>query len=581
MAKFSAPKMIKAVFVLMLASPLVVKAVYVDSNIHMFTGTRFFGAAHVFTNDAILYAVILALFYLSFLTKMPRVAAIPARVLAFLIYAVYAFDGIVIISFNTHLTISDAVDYAWYAPRYLTQISSKRDVLLLVTVIPAIGLSAWVAFTRYTLKHRAQHVAVILVVSGLLLASLFPGNQSYAHAWKYKNVFVYNMEIRSESRDYSEAFINGPRFEPKVMQEPNTAKTPNIIILAVESLSSYQSQYFSGLRDWTPNLDKIANNNVAYTGFYANGFCTNDCYISVLTGSPPIRPPASSQLNRGGEFEGFEQPDESLPRILAARGYATEFLMSADLGFGGVGPWAERIGFETIEGHTHPFYNGWERSHFNAAPDEALYQRVCDRIAEHGDARFFMYLSTITSHHPYVNPENGNQSEAETIQYTDRQIGVFHDRLVEMGFFDNGILIIFGDHHSMVPMKPGEAKTFGDYRAAARIPLIVSYGNTKQAVDDGLYQQSDIFNSLKNLTSETRGTSDWAGDIFHSQPVKYIVFRRGDYRDCISIFTEDQEYMIKLDGDKTRVIGDHAEDRTVAQELVGRVNAVRIPGQVE
>jgi arylsulfatase A-like enzyme len=581
MALFSAPKMTKAAFLLTLAAPLVVKAVYIDFNIHMFTGTRFFGAAHVFANDAIIYAVILALFYLSFLSKTPRAAAIPIRVLAFLVYALYAIDGVVLVSFNTHLTISDALNYAWYAPQYIAQISRKRDVLLIITAIPVAVLSAWITFTRYTLRDRAQHVAVALSVAGLLLASMFTGNQRYAHAWKYKNVIAYNMEIRSESRGYSDAFVNGPRFESVVTHEPKTAEMPNIILIVVESLSSYQSQYFSGLNDWTPNLDRIASNNTAYTGFYANGFCTNDCYISVLTGEPPIRPPSSSQLNRGGAFQGFEEPAESLPRILSERGYATDFLMSADHAFGGVGPWAERIGFDTIEGHTHPFYDSWDRSHFDAAPDEALYQRVCDRIKEHGDQRFFMYLSTISSHHPFVNPENGHKSEAETIQYADRQLGLFHDRLVEMGFFDNGILIIFGDHHAMVPMKPGEAETFGEYRTAARIPLVVSYGNTKQSVHAGLYQQSDIFNSLKNLTADTRHTSDWAGDIFLGKPAKYAIYRRGDYRDIISIFTEHTYYMVKLDGDNTRVVGDSDVSDEVKRALVGRVNAVRMPRRGE
>ncbi len=573
--------MAKTAFLLMLAAPLVIKALYVDSNIHMFTGTRFFGAAHVFTNDASIFAAILSLFYLSFLPKIHRAAAIPLRILAFMVYGVYIMDAAVMVSFNNHLTLDDAMNYAWYAPQYITQVSRKRDVLMLIAAVPTVGLSVWVTFTRYTLRHRAQHALAILSVVGLLVASCFTGNQQYIHAWKYKNVIAYNMEIRSESRGYSEDFASRPRFEPVVTQEPKTTQTPNIIIVAVESLSSYQSRYFSGLNDWTPNLDRIASNNVAYTGFYANGFCTNDCYISVLTGEPPIRPPSSSRLNRGGEFAGFEQPAESLPRILSRRGYATDFLMSADHAFGGVGPWAKRIGFDHIEGHDHPFYDGWDRSHFDAAPDEALYLRVVDRIKEHGEQRFFMYLSTITSHHPYVNPENGHKSEVETIQYTDRQLGLFHDKLVETGFFDNGILIIFGDHHAMVPMKPGEAKAFGEYRAAARVPLVVSYGNTKQAVHAGLYQQTDIFNSLKNLTADTRSTSDFAGDIFHNQPAKYVTFRRGDYRDRISIFTQDTDYMVKLDGNNTRVVGDGNVSDEIKSELVGRVNAVRMPRRVE
>jgi phosphoglycerol transferase MdoB-like AlkP superfamily enzyme len=519
----------------------------------------------------------LLLLYLSFLPTTPRAVAVPVRVLAFVVFVLYVIDGVVMVCFNTHLTLGDALDYADYAPRYISQIGNQRGLALLAAGVPSAGLCAWLTLTRYTFQYKAQHAAALLAVAGLLTASCFTGNQRYAHAWKYKNFIAYSLEIRSESRGYSDAFVNGFDFQPAINEEPKPAETPNIIIVSVESLSSYQSRYFSGLNDWTPNLDRIAANNVAYTGFCANGFCTNDCYISVLTGRPPIRPPASSRNKRGGAFDGFEDIDESLPRILAARGYATDFLMSADLAFGDVGPWAESAGFDHIEGHTHPAYDGWARYQFDAAPDEALYQRVCERIKEHGGGRFFMYLSTISSHHPFVNPENGEQSEVQAVRYADRQLGLFHDRLIETGFFDDGVLIIFGDHHAMVPLKPGEAERFGEERAAARVPLVVSYGNTKQAVRTGLYQQTDIFNSLKNLTCGTLSTSDWAGDIFADQPAKYVVFRRGDYRNHISVFTDAGDYTVKLDGEDTRIVQGAAPSETIGQELVARINAARIP----
>jgi lipoteichoic acid synthase len=570
------PRVVKIIFLLMLASPLVIRAGYVDSHINVFTGTRFLGATQVLANDAVIYAFILSVFYVSFLSKVRRVPAVLLRVLGFVAYGIYAMDMAVLVSFNTHLTVDDAVTYAGYAPKYIAQISRKRDILLMGSAVPAVGLSLLVLFTRYTLSQRAHHVIAVLVVAGLLVASCFTTNSRYTHAWMYRNFIAYNLEVRSEGRGYSDAFVKGLDYTDQWVTEPKTPQQPNIIILLVESLSSYQSKYFSGLKDWTPNLDRIARQNVAFTNFYANGFCSNDGYISLLTGRPPIRPPASGRHKRGEPFNGFTDLTETLPMLLSQKGYATEFLMAGDFGFGGVGQWAQRLDFDLMEGHDHPSYDGWDRFHFNSAPDEALYNRINERISLHDGERYFMFVVTLTTHHPFVNPENGHKSEAETIMYGDKQLGLFYDKLMDQGFFDDGVLIILGDHHTMVPLKAGEVERFGSYRAAARVPMVVSFGNKKQAVVDGLHSQVDVFNSLKNMTTSTLRTSDWAGDIFNDKPAKYIAHRRGDYRDVISIFTDNQDYLVKLDGDNTRVIDNDAVSDAVEQELLNRVNAARV-----
>ncbi len=581
MAFITIPRLIKAAFLLMLAAPLALKGLHVDNYIHLHTDIRFLGATQVLANDAIIYAFMLALFYLSFLSKTPFAASIALKGLAFLAYLLFVIDSIVIVSFNTHLTVGDAASYVSYMPQYITQVSGKKDILILCAAVVTVGLSAWMLVSRYTINRKAHHILAILTIFGLLIAWCFTKNERYTHSWIYKNVVDYNLETRSESRAYSDAFAGRFRYDHKEHKQPNAPQTPNIIILMVESLSSYQSKYFSGLSGWTPNLDRIARQNVAYKAFYANGFSTNDCYISVLTGRVPIRPPATGLSGWGTPFYGFHDPAETLPRILAEKGYTTEFLIAGDLSFADVGGWVRRIGFDYIEGNEHAYYEDWDRYQFDSAPDEALYDRVYDRIKHNGGGKYLIYVSTLSTHHPFISPDSGNHSEAETVMYADRQLGAFHEKLVDTGFFEQGILIILGDHHSMLPLTRGETKTFGPYRAAARVPLIVSYGNKQQAVVTGLHQQADLFNSLKNMTSTTLTYSDWLGDIFNDKPTKYIAHRRGDHRDIISVFTQDRDYLIKLDGDDTRLIKDDSVEEDLKEELVGQVNAARVPASVK
>ena len=107
---------IKNIFLLILViAPLVFKMMYLDSILYSLTRTKFFVAAQVFANDAIIYSTIIILFYLSYLIKTTYIISIILRGLAFLVLSLYVVDLLVITNFNTHLVITDAIKYASYS----------------------------------------------------------------------------------------------------------------------------------------------------------------------------------------------------------------------------------------------------------------------------------------------------------------------------------------------------------------------------------------------------------------------------------------------------------------------------------
>ena len=78
---------------------------------------------------------------------------------------------------------------------------------------------------------------------------------------------------------------------PPVMNcGPGKSRRLNVILLIVESLSAYHSHFFSGVDDWTPNLDAIAQRETALTNFHANGWTTTGGLVSLLTGTLPLVP---------------------------------------------------------------------------------------------------------------------------------------------------------------------------------------------------------------------------------------------------------------------------------------------------
>jgi hypothetical protein len=561
----------------LLVAPLLLKGLYVDSFIYHYTATLFLGFGQVLANDAVIYFWLLLFIYLSFLPKINGLFSVLLRLSAIIVFSIYIIDYVVIINFNTHLVIGDAFKYADYSYKYIQQIFGLNDIgislIILVILIPV----AILAFSKYKISNTRYRKLPLIIIAGLPFSSNFADHQKYAHSWIYQNVIDYNLTVLSESSAYTDHFLTAFSFDEESHCLAENARHKNIIIVMVESLSAYQSQYFSGINNWTPNLDKIASHNQAFKNFYANGFITEDGEIALLTGLNPIYPPSSYSDDGGTSFHSFFNIKESLPNRLKKDGYRSEFLTTADLEFGNTGNWAKSIGFDYIEGHDHPDYDQWERFHFQAAPDEALYLRALDRIKQNSGQSFFMFIKTVSSHHPYINPENKHKSESEAIMYTDKQIGRFYQQLQATGFFANGLLVIVGDHHSMTPLKKAEVDMFGQYRAAAKVPLVIVDGDSSK-IENNQYQQIDIFNSLQGMVSGKQCYSDWNGILLgeHKMSPKYIVHRRGDNRDIISIFSENEDFPVKLDGDDTHLTGNEPAELSIRQMLTDKVNALRI-----
>lgn len=564
--------------VAVLLTPLLLKGLYVDEFIFQYTNTRLLGFFQVLANDAVIYAALIGLLYLSYLPPMPLLFSAVLRLAALLVLSIYVVDVYVIVNFNTHLTLQDCVKYIGYSTGYVQQIYGIGVFeMLLMAAILLLALSAF-AFSPFKISGWRRQKLPLLLVAALPLVSGFTDNDLYTHAWIYRNVFDYNLTIQSESTPYSEAFAEHLRVDESSSCLNGAISRHNIIIVMVESLSAYQSRFFSGIEDWTPNLDAIAERNLAFTNFYANGFVTEDGEIALLTGLLPIYPPASYNDDGGVSFASFYGVEQSLPKLLKPLGYRSEFLTTADLDFGNTGVWAHSIGFDYVEGHEHPDYARWPRFQFKAAPDEALYRRALDRLGSAKAQPLLLFIKTVSSHHPYLNPENQHRSEAEVFQYADRQLGQFYRQLQAAKFFDNGVLLIVGDHHALTPLKPEEALRLGHYKASAKVPLVVVGGENAPRLESRQFQQTDVFNTLQAMVTGRQCRSDWQGILWgeHSQPANLILHRRGDNRDKISVFTATDDYLLKLDGDATRVVSKQPQDSALRKQLVDKVNALRI-----
>jgi len=574
-----------SLLVLALIAPIFYKVHFIKNNISYLLGCKNCVIFPILSNDSMIYSLILFFAYLS--VKYENIfSQIIFRFFSLIIFFVYVSDIFILKNFYTHLTANDAIKYIDQVPSFINRnyINNTSDYYWWITIWAILGsLLSTIHFFISPLRPGKLHRNSLWIVS-LFLAIFYLSSASTfnIHKWIYQNVFEYNFMLSDLSTKYSpQLMANLTRANELDKKDciPKSSGTKNIIVVAVESLSMYHSDFFSKLNNVTPNIDSIAKNNVSFSNFYANGFITEHGLIAIISGLPPINAPENYTLGGGVSFAGFFNTVDSLPKVLTKSGYTSEFLTTGNLKFDNKRKWLKSVGFNYIEGYEHPYYSHWERNNFfQAAPDEALYDRAMDRIFnQKRDKPYLMFIETVSTHHPYINPENNERSEFGAFKYADKALGQFYDHLKKGNFFDSGILIITSDHRSMTPLRKEELHQYGSVRAPARIPLIISFGKDVSYIETQPFQQTDLYASIINYTSKKSCTSKWQGDLFvtPSIPPEFIIHQRGDNRNIISIFWQDRNLRIKLNGDKTDVINATIEKK-VRKELVDKINYERI-----
>jgi lipoteichoic acid synthase len=414
--------------------------------------------------------------------------------------------------------------------------------------------------------RRAPRLAAglaLAALAGLAFAAVTRvADPAYIMAESYLNL-VELQRAQTVNRPYGESFVRAlaaRRTAPGRTCAAGQQRRPDIILLAVESLSSYQSALHGGPFDYTPALDALARRHSWFSRFHANGFTTDHGLIALLAAELPV--PAIGRYRSLEAFAGFGDRDTSVLAPLRAAGYETAFFTTGDLGFLDKAPWLEALGFEHWEGAEHPFYQGWPRFGFNAAEDRALYLRLLEFLQRRDPARpFFAAALTVQSHPPFVDRASGKLDEAAVFRAVDAQIGRFAAELEQRGYFERGILLVTGDHRSMTPLHPAERRQYGT-RAFARVPMVaIGATGLPRGRIDLPFQQTDLRASLADLVAAQACFTAGEGRFLRAdpQPPAWIAHVRGDARSRIDFYLGAQEGALILKGDDSEWIGARPE----------------------
>lgn len=411
---------------------------------------------------------------------------------------------------------------------YFSGVAGVYNIVLLIIWL-ILGMFSW----RYILNVNLKKVIWVFAVMGfvwyVLPSALTPAEKLQLRDWPRLSLHRIHPP-KSNGRAIAD-------FELTYQCQDGLNSRQNIIIILVESLSSYMSDYFAGGRaeHWTPQLDQLARRHIPFTDFRSTNADTTQALFSILTGFPAIHYYSEGNLYRDPKFYR-----RTLPNVFRQAGYHTAFFTSASL-VASKDSILDRIGFNEISTHTDPFYKGQKRFVFGSVSDDVLYAHAQKWLADYKQPRpYLLVLETTTSHSPYVDPVSGEESLEKTIRYADRALGDFIADLANKNLLNNTLVVITSDHHAFLPTNEQETRIFGP-QAPASIPLVL-IGSPLKGKQTGPATHIDLGPSLEYLTLPQACFHPYQQNIFSSDTARNscTLFQPFFEKDTVDIQCQDQ-----------------------------------------
>jgi arylsulfatase len=332
---------------------------------------------------------------------------------------------------------------------------------------------------------------------------------------------------------------------------------PNILILWGDDIGwwniSYNSRGQMGYR--TPNIDRVGNEGVAFTDYYAQQSCTAG-RAAFITGQNPIRT-GLTKVGMPGADVGLQKEDPTIAELLKPLGYATgqfgknhlgdkdEFLPTMhgfDEFFGNLyhlnaeeepehpdypkdpefkkrfGPrgvlhsWADGNGGQTIE-DTGPLTKKRMETIDDECTEHAL--RFIDEAHAAGKP-FFVWWTTTAMHFrthaaaKHLGKSNGQGEYNDVMVAHDEGVGVMLDKLDELGIADNTIVMYStdnGPHYNSWPdagISPFRSEKNTNWEGGWRVPAFIRWPGHIPAgsVANGIVCHQDLLPTLLAAAGE-------------------------------------------------------------------------------
>ena len=273
------------------------------------------------------------------------------------------------------------------------------------------------------------------------------------------------------------------------MAQPATP--PNIILILADDLGYGDLGSYGAELIKTPHIDRLAEEGIRLTDFYASSNVCSPSRAGLLTGRYAVRDGLAARTVAVHDTRGLPAETTTIATLLKAHGYRTALIGKWHLGHHTEAQRPNAQGFDLFYGLLHPNDEEQPLYRNTRASTEPLMQSALTRrfteeaqrfIDQSEGQPFFLYMSHIAPHIPLApSPEFANTSEAgaygDVIQELDWSVGQLLDAVERRGIAENTIVIFSSDNG---PFPEGSAGGLRGGKATAwdggyRVPFIARW----------------------------------------------------------------------------------------------------------
>lgn len=386
------------------------------------------------------------------------------------------------------------------------------------------------------LKFKA--ITAILLAIILPMTFLIAAENSFAISVANQEFFIYHVKDGLEvyKEEESSETVEKPIFE--LVEKPEKSirakyqglfKGKNLISIQVESLQDMMVLGRYNDQDIMPFLKTLIEKDSFYFSSYYQQLGkgnTSDAEFSSHNSLYPSMAGISYDRYKNHDFRG-------LPILLKEEGYNTMVFHGNEASFWHRQDAYPKQGFST--------YYSEERLVIDEVlgmglSDKSLFRQGLEILKNEEDP-FYGFFITLTNHYPYKMPEDHVSIDVdekdkdhlfgkyiEAVRYTDDALKEFYQGLDQAGLLESSVLVIYGDHHGIPCMDEQHKKDVGDFLGydydfdqMMNVPLIIhAPGTGISLVDDGVFDQQDLFPTLVNLFDLDKDLNMMGQDMLNS-----------------------------------------------------------------
>ena len=313
--------------------------------------------------------------------------------------------------------------------------------------------------------------------------------------------------------------IYSPEHHPVLTEEATELEGRNVVVFVMESFSAEHSALLrpdlyedKEQKGYTPFMDSLMRQSYTFYNMYANGRRSIQALPAVWASIPSYKNPFVLMPQSMAETR-------ALPAILRDKGYRTMFFCGSDHGSMGFGAFARTTGIEHLysrqdyearhgKGDFDGYWGIWDEKFIDYMGEEL----------QQSQSPFFATIFTLTSHHPFVIPEEyegkfpeGLTPNHKCVGYVDNAVGKFFAKYGDEEWFQNTIFVFVADHVSSEQFSDVFRTSPGSYQVMGFIhaPNSSLVGEHRQVVS-----QVDIMPTLLGLMGNDESYFAFGRDIF-------------------------------------------------------------------